>query len=142
MAKIQDKLYNRIIEGELLEITEKEKVKLGLGKKLYLHEIVFDYTTGNASDFMTSRYKAVFLSSDNTIKTPVSNLETFVANSIFIRGVKENNEGLYENQYQILMIPEGDYNIGFVIIDTGTNNVLSDANEDFTIVSDIVTEWN
>ena len=31
MAKIQDKLYNRIIEGELLEITEKEKSKLGIG---------------------------------------------------------------------------------------------------------------
>lgn len=31
MAKIQDKLYNRIIEGELLELTEKEKVKLGIG---------------------------------------------------------------------------------------------------------------
>ena len=31
MAKIQDKLYNRIIEGELLELTEAEKVKLGIG---------------------------------------------------------------------------------------------------------------
>ena len=31
MAKIQDKLYNRIIEGELLELTEEEKVKLGIG---------------------------------------------------------------------------------------------------------------
>lgn len=42
MAKIQDKLYNRIIEGELLEITEAEKVKLGLGgggSKIYKHVI-------------------------------------------------------------------------------------------------------
>lgn len=31
MAKIQDKLYNRIIEGELLELTKKEKDKLGIG---------------------------------------------------------------------------------------------------------------
>lgn len=41
MAKIQDKLYNRVIEGELLEITEEEKTKLGLGggTKLYKHHI-------------------------------------------------------------------------------------------------------
>ena len=40
MAKIQDKLYNRVIEGELLEITEEEKSKLGLGKTtLFKHQI-------------------------------------------------------------------------------------------------------
>lgn len=42
MAKIQDKLYNRVIEGELLEITEEEKAKLGLvSNKLYKHTIKF-----------------------------------------------------------------------------------------------------
>lgn len=40
MAKLLDKMFNRVIEGELLEITEEEKTKLGLGggTQLYLHE--------------------------------------------------------------------------------------------------------
>ena len=46
MAKIQDKLYNRVIEGELLEITEEEKSKLGLGGTLYLHNINISLSDG------------------------------------------------------------------------------------------------
>lgn len=48
MAKIQDKLYNRIIEGELLELSDEEIQKLGLAKasevgtKLYRHYITYN----------------------------------------------------------------------------------------------------
>ena len=47
MAKIQDKLYNRIIEGELLELSDAEIQSLGLakasevGSKLYKHTVMF-----------------------------------------------------------------------------------------------------
>lgn len=111
------------------------------GKKLYLHEIKFDYNTVT-ENVMNARYNAKFLSSDSSIKTSADNLELFRENSIFLYGVKENAAGLLETQYQILMIPEGNYNVAFVVIDLNTREILTDSNEDFTIVSDTVTEWN
>ena len=122
----------------MLDITDINSVA---GKKLYLHEIKFDYNTVT-ENVMNARYSAKFLSSDSSIKTSVDDLETFRKNSIFLYGVKETANGLLETQYQILMIPEGNYNIAFVIIDLDKLTIHTDSNEDFTIVSDTVTEWN
>ena len=123
----------------MLDLTDVKDV---VGKKLYLHEIRFDYSTGDVSNIMSARYSAKFLSSDNSIKTSNDNLELFRENSVFLYGVKETADGLFETQYQILMIPEGIYNVTFVVIDINTKQILTDANEDFTIVSDTVSEWN
>lgn len=122
----------------MLDLTDINSVA---GKKLYLHEIEFDYSTGT-ENVMNARYNARFLSSDSSIKTSADNLELFREKSIFLYGVKETSNGLLETQCQILMIPEGNYNIAFVVIDLNTLTIHTDSNEDFTIVSDTVTEWN
>lgn len=54
MAKIQDKLYNRIIEGKLLELSDKEKEELGLGNVFSI--AVSDIR--NISDSILSKLKA------------------------------------------------------------------------------------
>lgn len=46
MAKIQDKLFNRVIEGDLLELSDADKERAGIGgggTQLYRHYIILTY---------------------------------------------------------------------------------------------------
>lgn len=91
MAKIQDKLYNRIIEGELLELTEEEKVKLGLGggSKIYKHEI-----SGVTSDVNA---RIIIYSTSNTVISDrfglMYNTESFLQ-SCFVNNITSDQRNV------------------------------------------------
>ena len=116
MAKIQDKLYNRVIEGELLEITEEEKSKLGLGggTKLYKHSI--SVTVDNKST-------TISVVSTRSTNYDLSNLEKDArAAKIF---------GLYGSVYTSNVMKTF---IGFVVGSTGSPVIASIKMDDNTIV--------
>ena len=154
MAKIQDKLYNRIIEGELLELTEEEKVKLGLGKKLYKHTIKFHYeanTLSPYSDIFTSDYIIDVLMGLERPLTADDDLEYVAFNEnkgLLLNGYEDNADNQATRIF-IIQIGNGaetvDFIIGYfelLVTDNYIAKIVRDDNESFTIISDTVTEWN
>lgn len=71
MAKLLDKLYNRVIEGELLEITEEEKSKLGLGGGTKLYKHVITISRSGASSLVLS----FITNSSNKMKLEDGNID-------------------------------------------------------------------
>ena len=52
MAKIQDKLFNRVIEGDLLELSDADKERAGIGgggTQIYRHNLTLTATAGPSS---------------------------------------------------------------------------------------------
>lgn len=83
MAKLIDKIFNRVIEGELLEISQEEKERLGLGGvkseviKADMHAIdadVLAYAVGTAEE-----YTAKLMSYDLLLFTSSLSLCIFIA---------------------------------------------------------------
>ena len=106
------------------------------GKKLYLHEIKFSYSSSTQDKDIDGNYFAWFISPINTKIT--SGIEEFRRNSIFLRGNKDG-----ELHFQIVMFPDGNSIIAFGVLNIFNYQspvLLLDDNEIFTIISDTVTE--
>ena len=124
----------------MLDITDINSVA---GKKLYKHRIHFNYV-GNAGPGVgvSGEYAAIIITPK---ETPYNNdnggVEAAVDQGMFLRGhsisVADGKE------YDILALPDGgDILINLILFDYTSNTIVGDGCEEFTIVSDTVTEWN
>ena len=91
MAKLIDKMFNRVIEGELSDLSEKDAQEIGKvvsgGTKLYKHTLN-DSEAGYLFSFITTFKDPLDFSSLNTYKKINDFLET-----IIILSFKDDNNG-------------------------------------------------
>ena len=121
----------------MLDITDIKDI---FGKKLYLHEVKFSYSSETQDKDIDGNYFAWFISPKNTSLAAEDDLELFKANSIFLHGNKDG-----ELSFQIVMIPDGNNIIAFGVLNLSNYQspiLLIDDFESFAIISDTVTEWN
>lgn len=141
MAKIQDKFFNRVIEGDLLELSDADKERAGIGgggTKLYKHKIV---VTGN-DDGDLRNIKITLLSNnpDNIDTESKFRSALYGDNTIMVKGqlVQASNE-------DIVTIFFGRDDDNFVLLGYNVRDNQYDVFElgyyTISTINDVVTEY-